>query len=179
MDWQRQHLWCLVAVLAAPGLWAVAHAQERSVLKRGPVVMRISDDEPQSKSPYADWPDRGMRPRPDRAVQAQEIFPDQAAAIAATYAQEPWRAGDHQCAGLPTSVHCRAFPSDTGRYCGYYVGGGSAWHGEGRYSHEGTWGWDYHGFCLPKRVALDWWHGHPQSGTGAYATDGPKVIHHE
>ncbi|HZL88090.1 MAG TPA: hypothetical protein VFB96_06905 [Pirellulaceae bacterium] len=178
MDWQRQWIACLVASAAAI-LLPSARAQEPSVLKRRPVVISITDEPPLGKSPYADWPDRGMRSPPVRAQQAEEIFPEQAAAIAATYGQEPWRIDDHECAGWPANVHGRAHPSDTGRYCGYYVGGGAAWHGEGRYAHEGTWGWDYHGFILPKRVALLWWHGHLQSGTGAYATDGPKVIHHE
>jgi hypothetical protein len=178
MEWRRQCIVCLLAVAAA-SLLAPATADEPSVLNRRPVVISITDDQPLGKSPYADWPDRGMRQWPVRAQQAEEIYPDQAAAIAATYAQEPWRLDDHQCAGWPTDVHCRAFPSDTGRYCGYYVGGGAAWHGEGRYPHEGTWGWDFHGFCFPKRVALGWWHGHLQSGTGAYATDVPQPMHHE
>ena len=60
---------------------------------------------------------------------------------------------------------------NTPNYCGYYVGGGAALHGQPRYPNEGTWGWDYVGL-FPKRVALDWWHGaHPQGGGGAYATD--------
>jgi hypothetical protein len=60
---------------------------------------------------------------------------------------------------------------------GYYVGGGSAWHwGEPRKLNEGTWGWDYKGFGLPKHIALQWSHGRRyQGGTGAYKTDGPPV----
>jgi hypothetical protein len=183
MEWQRPHVLLWIAALLASILLATARAEERSILKRGPVELSISSDEPEAgpagKSPYADWPDRGMRTLPDLAERRAEIFPDQAAAIAATYADEPWRYEAHACSGWPTHVHSRAFPSDTGRYCGYYVGGGAPWHGEGRYAHEGTWGWDYHGFVLPKRVALGWWHYREQSGTGAYQTDGPKLIHHE
>ncbi len=85
------------------------------------------------------------------------------------------------CAETPCESHCRAGcphvvshlarPSDTPNYCGYYVGGGAAVHGQPRCANEGTWGWDYGGL-LPKRVALDWWHGaHAQGGGGAYATD--------
>src|SRR5262245_9157104 len=108
MEWQRQFTGYLLAVLAAASLPAPLAAEERSVLKRRPVVISITDDQPLGKSPYADWPDRGMRQWPVRAQQAEEIFPDQAAAIAATYALEPWRLEDHECAGWPTDVHCRA-----------------------------------------------------------------------
>lgn len=183
MDWRRRCIWCWIAAWTASSLAAPARGEETSILKRGPVVMSLSDDEPPAglfgKSPYADWPNQGMRPLPDRAANEQEIFASQAEAIAATYAGEPWRCAAHQCAGWPTCVHSRAFPSDTGRYCGYYVGGGAAWRREGRYEDEGTWGWDYMGFWLHKRVALGWSHYRRQSGTGAYQTDGPKVIHHE
>ena len=39
-----------------------------------------------SRSPYADWPDQGMRPAIDRAAQLAEIHPAQAEWINATYA---------------------------------------------------------------------------------------------
>jgi hypothetical protein len=68
-------------------------------------------------------------------------------------------------------------PSDTGSYVGYYVGGGCAQprHAEPRLPDEGTWGWDYQGWFLPRRVILGWWHGRRyQGGTGAYKTDGPQ-----
>ena len=49
--------------------------------------------------------------------------------------------------------------------------------GEGPAAHEGTWGWDYAGACLSAVTALGWYHGqHEQGGTGAYKTDGPKVL---
>jgi hypothetical protein len=72
-----------------------------------------------------------------------------------------------------------ARPSDTGRYIGYYVGGGNPFyrHGEDRHIWEGTWGWDYSGFCFPSRIVLDWYHGwRYQGGAGAYRTDGPNLL---
>jgi hypothetical protein len=70
-----------------------------------------------------------------------------------------------------------ARPSDTGRYFGYYVGGGSPFHGEERLPHEGIWGWDYGGFHFVPRIDLLWNHGaRYQGGVGAYKTDGPRYI---
>jgi hypothetical protein len=69
-----------------------------------------------------------------------------------------------------------AIPSDTGHYLGYYLGGGSGrpLAAEPRRADEGTWGWDYQGWLVPRRVMLGWWHGRrSQGGTGAYKTDGP------
>ena len=97
-----------------------------------------------------------------------------------------WAMGQEPCAncglsahsrtGNPQSVACYAMPSDTGRYIGYYVGGGAAYHGDPRALNEGTWGWDYKGFCLPRHIALQWWHGRRyQGGSGAYKTDGCPV----
>ena len=31
--------------------------------------------------------------------------------------------------------------------------------GEPRRPEEGTWGWDYQGWLLPRRVISSWWHG--------------------
>jgi hypothetical protein len=85
----------------------------------------------------------------------------------------------HTRAGNPQSVARYARPSYTcRRYGGYYVGGGAPYHGDARCPDEGTWGWDYFGIIVKKRVALGWWHGaKEQGGTGAYATDGPKLKH--
>jgi hypothetical protein len=76
-------------------------------------------------------------------------------------------------------VSCLAQPSDTGAYDGYYVGGGSPCHGDGPGKEEGTWGWDYPGWCWKSKVALLWSHGRVQGGTGAYKTDGPQLLSHD
>jgi hypothetical protein len=79
-------------------------------------------------------------------------------------------------AGCPQAVRPCARPSDTGRYVGYYVGGGTPWRGDGRAVNEGTWGWDYRR-CLLGGVMLRWSHGcRYQGGTGAYATDREKIL---
>jgi hypothetical protein len=70
-----------------------------------------------------------------------------------------------------------ARPSDTGRYFGYYVGGGSAFRGDDRLANEGVWGWDYGGFHFVPRIELLWNHGRRyQGGAGAYQTDGPRFL---
>lgn len=54
--------------------------------------------------------------------------------------------------------------------------------GDYPYANEGTWGWDYRGWIIPRRVNLLWWHGRrAQGGPGAYKTDGPFLphLHHE
>lgn len=83
-----------------------------------------------------------------------------------------------QRAGHPDSVKRHAIPSETPHYSMGLVGGGAAVRGEPPWPGEGTWGWDYHGAVLPKRVWLGWLHGrHPRSGLRGYQTDGPKLIH--
>ena len=70
-----------------------------------------------------------------------------------------------------------AVPSDTGKFSGGYIGGGAAWFGEPRALHEGTWGWDYDGVVLQKRIWLNWLHGRRyQDGGGSYEPDGPKFF---
>jgi hypothetical protein len=82
-----------------------------------------------------------------------------------------------QRAGEPTRVSRWAQPSDTGHYDGYLVGGGAVCHGDAPAAPEGTWGWDYTGWCVPAMTALGWYHGRcEQGGTGGYKTDGPKVL---
>ena len=72
---------------------------------------------------------------------------------------------------------CYARPSDTGRYVGYYVGGGSPYRGDAPAPDEGVWGWDYAGVCFWPRIALLWNHGRRyQGGPGAYRTDGPRLL---
>ena len=87
---------------------------------------------------------------------------------------------EHQRAGHPQEVSRFAFPSDTGRYLGHLVGGGCVrpHKAEPLAPDEGTWGWDFTGGCFRRCVDLGWWHGRRcQGGTGAYATDGPKLRH--
>jgi hypothetical protein len=85
-------------------------------------------------------------------------------------------------AGYPRQVSCFAFPSDTGRYIGYWIGGGcaNAHKAEPPHVDEGTWGWDFTGGLFRRRVDLGWWHGRRyQGGTGAYKTDGPRPFEGE
>jgi hypothetical protein len=154
-------------------------------------VLRISDDQPsprdlppsapaaEGQSPYADWPGHGVQPALSRDDQLAEIHPQQADWINAAFANLDYRSDAHCRTGWPECLRTRALPTDTGRYCGYSVGGGAVCLGEGRYLDEGTWGWDYMGLCFRKRVSLDWWHGRYQGGAGQYKTDGPKIRHHE
>lgn len=77
--------------------------------------------------------------------------------------------------GHPEEISCLAAPTDTGHYCGYWVGGGAPCLGDARCPWEGTWGWDYCGLIVPKRVALGWFHGRRyQGGLGSYSTVGTK-----
>lgn len=78
----------------------------------------------------------------------------------------------------PPRIACWACPSNTCAYAGYYLGGGRAWCGsEPRFVTEGTWGWDYHGRCIPQRIFLLWSHGRCyQGGAGAYRIDGPPIL---
>jgi hypothetical protein len=83
----------------------------------------------------------------------------------------------HSRAGCPEDLGQCARPSESSAFIGYYVGGGNACRGDCRSAQEGTWGWDYQGLVLWRRVALSWNHGRRyQGGTGDYRTDGgPKV----
>jgi len=87
---------------------------------------------------------------------------------------------DQNRAGLPQEISRFAKPSDTGRYSGGMVGGGSVRlrKADGPLPDEGTWGWDYTGGIFRRRVFLNWWHGRRYQGrTGAYQTDGPHLLH--
>jgi hypothetical protein len=73
-------------------------------------------------------------------------------------------------------IACWAIPANNPHYAGYYVGGGCARprQADGRVINEGTWGWDYRGWFIPRDIMNGWWHGRRyQGGTGAYQTDGP------
>ena len=114
-------------------------------------------------------------------------------AVTACYAEEPIhspphtmtedpmaRAGNPLCVapwalGVPPWARC--FPDSN--YKGYYVGGGAAlyrhdataFRGEGRYAHEGTFGVDYAPWY--SRVQTRWFHGRKhQGGEGQYEPDG-------
>jgi hypothetical protein len=66
-----------------------------------------------------------------------------------------------------------ARPSESPHDLGYYVGGGAWKRGDPPAPDEGTWGWDYGGLLLPRRVVLLWHHGRrSQGGPGAYRTVG-------
>jgi hypothetical protein len=80
-------------------------------------------------------------------------------------------------AGNPQCLRSHLKPSFAPGVRGYYVGGGAAHGGDGRYPDDGVWGWDDTGCTwLPMRVRLLWSHGRRyQGGPGAYATDGPHV----
>jgi hypothetical protein len=70
-------------------------------------------------------------------------------------------------------VSCLAVPADTGHYFGYSVGGGVPCLGGPPCPEDGTWGWDYSGWLLSRRVMLRWTHGRRyQGGVGAYRTTG-------
>jgi hypothetical protein len=70
-------------------------------------------------------------------------------------------------------VSCLAVPTDTGHYDGYMVGGGVPCLGGPPCTEDGTWGWDYSGWLLRRRVMLRWTHGRRyQGGVGAYRTTG-------
>ncbi len=90
------------------------------------------------------------------------------------------RINRHARAGWPQCVSQWARPSYGCHESGCYVGGGAPVHGDCRCSHEGTWGWDYHGRLFTKRIWLGWHHGRrQQGGYGAYKSDGPHFPHHE
>ena len=82
-------------------------------------------------------------------------------------------------AGNPHAVAWYAKPSLNKHYRPYYVGGGAVIGGHPRAPDEGTWGMDYVGAILKRRVWLRWWHGrHEQDGGGSYTTDGPHLPRH-
>jgi hypothetical protein len=89
---------------------------------------------------------------------------------------------DFRRAGQPQEVSRFARPSDVNRSIGYYIGGGALnrHRADPPTLIDGTWGWDYTGGLFRRRVDLGWWHGRRfQGGSGAYKTDGPKLIREE
>jgi hypothetical protein len=66
-------------------------------------------------------------------------------------------------AGCPQCISRIAHTSDERADCGYYVGGAACGgHGDERYPHEGTWGWDYAPWYSHVRVG--WTHGRSYGG---------------
>jgi hypothetical protein len=174
MTQYRLHLVVVASLLAAAPL--PSPGDEPLV---APVRLEASPDILANRSPYDEAPEYQPHSLPDTSAHHSELHPNQAAWINAAYFDEPFRIDDHCRAGRPEWIRPRAIPSNSDCYCGYYVGGGAALFGHGRYLDEGTWGWDYFGITRRKRAALNWWHGKVQGGTGQYQTDGPKVLHHE
>ena len=85
-------------------------------------------------------------------------------------------------AGCAHNVGWWAVPGTNCRnYAAGYVGGGAVIDGDGPDQFaDGTWGLDYVGIVVPKKVFLNWWHGRKfQGGSGAYETDGPHLKHHK
>lgn len=141
-------------------------------------TFRLIDDAPPPAatgvSPYADWDERGMRTPVDPREAREDVTESQRRQINAAYGGEDYRGWEHCVAGHPAYLRRHAHPSDTGRYFGYQVGGGTVFPGTGRDLEEGTFGWDYVNPFFPARVALGWSHRRVQGGTGAYATDHKK-----
>src|SRR5436305_7016681 len=84
----------------------------------------------------------------------------------------------YERAGCPREVSPCAYPSDTGAYVLYPVGGGEACphKGRGPGPDEGVWGWDYSGRCIPSNVELLWTNGRYQGGFDGYHTFGPNLM---
>ncbi len=81
--------------------------------------------------------------------------------------------------GHPETQSKFAKPSLSKHYSFGYVGGAASFGGEPRFFDEGTWGVDYSGILLSKRIWLRWLHGHgEQRGAGSYQTDGPHLLRH-
>jgi hypothetical protein len=90
---------------------------------------------------------------------------------------------EHRCidhshrSGHPETQSKLAKPSLNKHYSFGYVGGGAAFHGEPRFSEEGTWGVDYSGILISKQTWLSWLHRHRSSRhDGSYQTDGPHLL---
>jgi len=83
-------------------------------------------------------------------------------------------------AGNPHHVSHRARPSYDSHYTGYYVGGGGSLFNGGGFRHrrkEGTWGWDYQGWGLKRRVQLLFSRGRlDQDGDAQYQQDHTEEI---
>jgi hypothetical protein len=100
----------------------------------------------------------------------------QSAGWAGTLAELLCPRDPHVRAGHPQQTHRWAKPTVTPHYSFDYVGGGAVMGGHPRTLDEGTWGMDYCGHYLRRRVWLNW-HGRAlQGSSGRYATDGPHIL---
>jgi hypothetical protein len=96
--------------------------------------------------------------------------------LAALRAQEVIHEHSHGPFGLRRWL----LPSSNRHNISYWVGGGAAsWRrGDLPTEDEGTWGLDYRGWIIQRRVNHLWFHGRRyQGGSGAYKTDGPHLPH--
>lgn len=83
-------------------------------------------------------------------------------------------------AGSPLKISRLAAPSvNARRYSGGYTGGGAATLGKPRRVYQdGTWGVDYHGWPLHRRIWLGWRHGrHERESNKGYEAEGPRIVH--
>ena len=159
-----------LCLLLTASLAAVGSAAERPVFEAPPpvrVAVHVPTQPPQPPQPppIPPYASPGSNPTPP------PVFVE---SIPKRFSTDD---GCRECS--PRCVRRPTTPSNTPRYCGYYVGGGLPVHGEGRHiDRDGTWGWDYGGLLQLKRISLNWSHGQrTQGGTGAYKSDGPKLRH--
>jgi hypothetical protein len=124
-----------------------------------------------------EWKLGGHFPDELPPLSAEEMSAPRMQALWLALAGEPYahRAEEHARAGCAMLVRPRAIPSETRHYGGYRVGGGVPFRGDPAGPEDGTFGWDYFGLTVPKRVALRWsvpprW----QGGAGQYRTTGAR-----
>jgi len=80
-------------------------------------------------------------------------------------------------AGQPQRERRLSLPTYTPAYDAGWVGGGASFRGDSPRINEGVWGRDYVGLIYPRIVWPHWLHGRrQQGGTGAYKSDGPRLI---
>ena len=80
---------------------------------------------------------------------------------------------DRSCNGSPFLPSRWAHPSFSEAFCGHYVGGGGGGlcHQAGPRRHnDGTWGWDYVGYYVPRKLFLGWNYGRRFQGGDRYYT---------
>jgi hypothetical protein len=124
------------------------------------------------------WQLGGHWPHELPPLTAEELSAPRMQALWLSLAGEPYahRAADHARAGCAMLVRPHAIPTETRHYGGYRVGGTVPLRGVAPAPDEGTFGWDYFGMTVPKRVALRWsLVPRGQGGAGQYRTTGPRL----